>query len=71
MSLSAKLDAVLDRFAVLEARMNAAAEGGDWVALSRDRAELAPVVEKIRALRAAQRDLAGIEQMLADPSVDA
>ncbi|MCE1238201.1 MAG: peptide chain release factor 1 [Hyphomicrobiales bacterium] len=71
MSLSAKLDAVLDRFAVLDARMSAAAEGGDWVSLARDRAELAPVVEKIRALRSAERDLAGLDQMLADPSTDA
>ena len=70
MSLSAKLDAVLDRFAVLEARMSAGSDGGDWVALSRDRAELEPLVEKIRALRAAERDLAGLDLMLADPATD-
>jgi peptide chain release factor 1 len=70
MSLSAKLDAVLDRFAVLDARMSAGAEGGDWAALARDRAELEPLVETIRALRAAERDLAEAEAMLADPALD-
>ncbi|MER2605076.1 MAG: peptide chain release factor 1 [Siculibacillus sp.] len=71
MSLAAKLDAVLDRFAVLEARMGAGAEGGDFVTLARDHADLAPIVGQIRALRAAEADLAGIEQMLADPTTDA
>ncbi len=71
MSLAAKLDAVLDRFAVLEARMGAGAEGGDWAALARDRAELEPVVGQIRALRAAEAELAGLDQLLADPSTDA
>jgi len=70
MSLSAKLDAVLDRFAVLDARMNAGAEGSDWVALARDRAELEPLVTTIRALRTAEADLAGLDQLLGDPATD-
>ncbi len=69
MSLSAKLDAVLDRFAVLDARMSAG--GGDYVALARDRAELEPLVAEIRALRAAESELAGLDQLLADPGTDA
>ena len=71
MSLAAKLDVVLDRFAVLEARMAAGAEGGDYVRLARDHAELEPVVARIRALRAAQAELAGAEHLLADPATDA
>ncbi len=68
MSLSAKLDAVLDRFAVLEARMAAGAEGGDYVRLARDHAELEPVVARIRALKAAEGERAGLDQLLADPA---
>ncbi len=70
MSLSAKLDAVLDRFAVLEARMAAGSEGGDYVRLARDRAELEPVVETIRALKAAEAERDGLDQLLADPATD-
>ena len=71
MSLSTKLEAVLDRFAVLEARMAAGTEGGDYVRLARDHAELAPVVARIVALGAAEKDLAGLDQLLADPATDA
>ena len=71
MSLSAKLDVVLDRFAVLEARMAAGSEGGDYVRLARDHAELAPVVARIRALKSAESELAGIDLLLADAATDA
>jgi peptide chain release factor 1 len=71
MSLSAKLDVVLDRFAVLEARMAAGSEGGDYVRLARDHAELAPVVAHIRALKSAESELAGLDQLLADAATDA
>jgi peptide chain release factor 1 len=72
MRLSEKLDAVLDRFAVLEARMAAGTDdGGDWVRLSRDHAELEPLVARIRALRKAESDLAGLDELLADPDGDA
>ena len=71
MSLSAKLDVVLDRFAVLEARMAAGSEGGDYVRLARDHAELAPVVARIRALKSAESERAGIDQLLADAATDA
>ena len=56
MSFSAKLDTVLDRFAVLEARMAGGAEGGDYVRLARDHAELEPIVARIRALKAAEAE---------------
>ncbi len=71
MSLSAKLEAVLDRFAVLEARMAAGGDGGDFVRLARDHAELAPVVERIRALWAAEAERDGLDDLLADPATDA
>ena len=71
MSLSSKLDVVLDRFAVLEARMAAGAEGGDYVRLARDHAELEPLVGHIRALRAAESELAGLDEILGDTEADA
>ncbi len=70
MSFSAKLDAVLDRFAVLEARMAAGSDGGDYVRLARDHAELEPVVARIRALKAAEAERDGLDQLLADPATD-
>lgn len=71
MTLSDKLDAVLDRFAVLEARMAAGGDGGDFVRLARDHAELEPVVARIRELRQAQRELTGLDEILGDASADA
>ena len=71
MSFSAKLDTVLDRFAVLEARMAGGAEGGDYVRLARDHAELEPIVARIRALKAAEAERAGLDQLLADPATEA
>ena len=71
MTLSEKLDVVLDRFAVLEARMAAGGDGGDFVRLARDHAELEPVVARIRALRAAESELAGLDEILADAGSDA
>ncbi len=71
MTLSDKLDAVLDRFAVLEARMAAGGDGGDFVRLARDHAELEPVVARIRDLRDAERDLTGLDEILGDPGADA
>ncbi|TBW40453.1 peptide chain release factor 1 [Siculibacillus lacustris] len=71
MALSDKLDSVLDRFAVIEARMAAGAEGGDYVRLARDHAELAPLVARIRALRAAEAELAGLDDLLGDGTTDA
>ena len=70
MSFSAKLDAVLDRFAVLEARMAAGAEGGDYVRLARDHAELEPVAGRIRALREAEAELVGLDQLIGDAATE-
>ena len=52
-------------------RKNAGVDGSEWAALSRDRAELEPLVEAIRALRAAETDVAGLDQLLADAETDA
>lgn len=41
-----------------------------FVALSREYAELTPVVEGVRAWDAARRELAGLEALIADPATD-
>ena len=66
-----KLDQVIDRFAVLEARMAGGADGDSYVQLAKDYAELQPVVAKARALIEAEQNLAGIAEMIADPGIDA
>jgi peptide chain release factor 1 len=51
--------------------MLAAALGRDeYVRLSRELAELDPVAEKARSLTVAEKDLAGVEALLADPQTD-
>ena len=66
-----KLDSVLDRFAVIEARMAGGADSDTYVQLSRDYAELEPIALKVRALRRAEADLEGVEHLLEDPATDA
>ena len=63
------MDQMLERHALLEARM---AEGGDpdaYVRLSSEYAELSPVVERIRDLRSAEEELVGLRELLADPEM--
>lgn len=66
----ARLEALLDRFAILEARLAGNPDADTFVRLSRDYAELEPLIARIRALRDADRELADIEAMLADPATD-
>ncbi|WP_321333913.1 peptide chain release factor 1 [Breoghania sp.] len=65
-----RLDGLLDRFAELEARMSSNPDPATYVRLSRDYADLEPVVKMVRQLRQAQADLEGAEELLADPSSD-
>ncbi len=66
-----KLDALVARHAALQRDLAAAPVPEIYVKLSREFAELAPVVEAIISYRAAQHELDGIESLLADPSTDA
>ena len=52
----AKLDQVMDRFHQVEARMGAASDGQEIVRLSREHAELKPVVEAVAALTRARAE---------------
>ncbi|MFM8753364.1 MAG: PCRF domain-containing protein, partial [Phenylobacterium sp.] len=59
----ARLDQVLGRFHEIEARMSAASDGAEIVRLSREHAELKPVVEAVRALQKARAEGPELEEM--------
>jgi len=64
-----RLDQILVRFAYLEARLNAGPTPAEIATLSRDHAELAPVVARIHDWRAAQSARAEAQTMLVDPEM--
>jgi peptide chain release factor 1 len=66
-----KLDQIVRRFEFLEAKLSAGAAPSEIAALSREYADLKPVVAEIAAYRQALGDLAEAEAMLADPEMKA
>ena len=66
-----KLDQIKGRFQFLEARLSDGAVAGEFAALSRDYAELRPVVAQIEAYRALISEIAEAEAMLSDPEMRA
>ncbi len=64
-----KLDQIRARAEYVEARLNAGPPQSELVELSREYAELRPVVEQIDALRALARERDEAERMLADPEM--
>jgi len=67
---AAKLDRLLDRFAAIESEMASGASGEAFVKLSREHAELSPVIETARAYRDAQKGYDDTDAMIADPATD-
>ena len=65
----ARLDAVLDRFHQVEARMGAAADGAEIVRLSKEHAELRPVADAVAALARVRAELPELEAMMRDPDM--
>jgi len=65
-----KLERLLDRFHAIEAELASGASGNTYVKLSKEHAELAPVVNAIEAYRSASSELADAEAMASDPSTD-
>ncbi|MFM8377414.1 MAG: peptide chain release factor 1, partial [Phenylobacterium sp.] len=61
----ARLDQVLGRFHEIEARMSAASDGAEIVRLSREHAELKPVVEAVRTLEKVRGEAPELEEMAA------
>ena len=66
-----KLDRVMDRFDAVQQELASGIEGDDFIALSKEYAEISPIAEKIQALREAQAELDGLNEMLADSDTDA
>lgn len=64
-----RLRQIEDRFEYLEARLNAGLSPDEIVTVSREYADLRPVIAQITAWREAVEGLAGAEAMLADPEL--
>ncbi len=58
-----------ERFEFLEARMGEGLGGDEFVAVSREYAELRPVVEVVRDYQALMAEIEGAEAMLSDPEM--
>ena len=73
MSLEEKLNRVVARHEELSHLLAnpGAAGGGDFARMSKEYAELRPVVDGVRELRRVQRELADLEAMRDDPATDA
>jgi len=67
---TAKLERLLDRFQAVEAELASGVAGSSYVKLSKEHAELAPVVEAARAYRAARNQLEDAETLAGDPSTE-
>ncbi|MCR2834209.1 peptide chain release factor 1 [Parerythrobacter lacustris] len=67
-----RLDQIAHRFAELEARMaSGTLEGAAFIQASRDYAELEPVAKVAADLQTTRGEIAGLEEMLADPEMKA
>ncbi|MER8392191.1 peptide chain release factor 1 [Mesorhizobium sp. M1340] len=66
-----RMDQVVKRFDMLEAQMSAGPAPDAYVRMASEYADIQQMVAKIRALRAAEREQADLEAMLADKGTDA
>jgi peptide chain release factor 1 len=66
-----RLDALLARHSLVESELATNLSRDDYVKLSREFAELGPVIEAIKAYRAVTAEIADLEALAADPSTDA
>ena len=64
-----RLMQITERFEFLEARMGEGIGGDEFVAVSREYAELRPVVEVVRDYQTLVSEIEGAEAMLADPEM--
>jgi peptide chain release factor 1 len=67
----ARLEQVLDRYRQVEARMGAATDGNEIVRLSKEHAELKPVVDAVQALEKLKAEAVDLETMAEDPEMAA
>jgi peptide chain release factor 1 len=65
----AKLDALLDRFTMVEAELQRQLPPDSFVKLSREFAELEPVAQKVKAYRGVETELKDLEALANDPEM--
>src|ERR1700759_1389085 len=67
----AKLDVLLAHHASLEAQLLGQLNSEHYVQITRELAELNPLIDAVKIYRAAVKELADAEALIADPSTDA
>ncbi len=65
-----KLDALLNRHAMVESELTTNLGRDDYVKLSREFAELGPVTAAIKAYRAVDAEIADLDALITDPTTD-
>jgi peptide chain release factor 1 len=65
-----KLDALVHRYAIVERELSTELAADAFVRLSREHAELGPVVDAIKAYRAAEAEMADLDALIEDSSTD-
>src|SRR5712672_3639009 len=66
----AKLDILLAHHASLEAQLLGQMNSENYVRITRELAELNPLIDAVKAYRAANAELAGIDALIADPATE-
>ena len=66
----ARLDALLARHAAVEGELAAGPDRDAYVKLSREFSELSPVIDAVKAYRAATVELSDIDELIGDPKTD-
>jgi peptide chain release factor 1 len=67
---TAKLQRLLDRFDAVEAQLASGTMGAGFVKLSREHAELAPVIAAVRAYREVEKHFEEAQALIEDPATD-
>ncbi len=65
-----KLNALIARHAAVEKALASGPDRDSYVKLSREFAELGPLVEAVKTYHATEAELAGIDALLSDPAID-
>ena len=66
----AKLDILLAHHASLEAQVLGQLNSENYVRITRELAELNPLIDAVKAYRAANAEIAGIDALIADPTTE-
>lgn len=65
-----KLERLIERWMAIQEELNSGVSQAAYVKLNKEFSDLSPVVAKIQDLNRVQDELAGIEQLIADPAAD-